>query len=225
MEGFVEDDWKPHCQKLLDKTKHFLLSTICDSVKANFPSENIRYRRLRRFLDDQCQTVAAKLIQNAIKQVDTHLANEKFPYSHDQVLFDNIAMGRHQGLKRDLEIALKLDQSKQAVFDTEAIRAIVDDVFERNKKKMVEEHMAEEMEIVLEAYGKVATRRQDRVPMICWEVFRALPSAVQESLWNVTDDTLEECMKESGDFVKTHSSLCEELGEMTKALEVLESIS
>lgn len=225
VEGFVEDDWKPQCQKLLDTTRKILLATVAYSMEANMPTNNQRYRPLRRFLDEQCRTVADELIQNAIKQVDTHLANEKFPYSQDQVLFDNIAAARNQGLRRELEAALKLDQPKQAVFDTEAIRAIMDEVFERNQKKSVEEHMAQDMETVLEAYGKVATRRQDRVPMVCWEVFRSLPSALQESLWSATDKVLEGCMKESSDFMKAHSSLCEELEEMTKALQVLESIA
>ena len=81
------------------------------------------------------------------------------------------------------------------------------------------------MEICLEAYGKVATRRQDRIPMICWEVFRSFKSAAQEALWSVTDCVLEECMKESPDFLQTHASLSEELEELTKALKVLKSVA
>lgn len=222
--GFVEHDWRPQCQKLLDRTKQILLTTIKDSIESNLPTNCLRYVPLKHFLNEQCRTVANKLIEAARKQVNTHLENERFPYSQDQVLFDSIASARHRGLKRELEAALKLDQPKQAVYDTEAIRAIMDEVFERNQMKSIEEHMAEEMEIVLEAYGKVATRRQDRVPMICWEVFRTLTSAVQESLWSTTDDVLDGCMKESSDFMKTHASLSEELEELTKALQVLECI-
>ena len=209
---------------MLDRTRQILLDTIRDSIEANLPSNNLRYIPLKRFIDDECRTVAIKLTEAAKKQIDIHLENERFPYSQDQVLFDSIAAARHRGLKRDLEAALELDQPKQAVYDTESIRTIMDEVFERNQMKSIEEHMAEEMEIVLEAYGKVATRRQDRVPMICWEVFRTLTSAVQESLWSTTDDVLDECMKECSDFIATHARLSEELEELTKALQVLESI-
>jgi hypothetical protein len=86
-------------------------------------------------------------------------------------------------------VSLRLDQ--EGAYDTGAIKTIMDGVFERIRQKSVEEHMAEDMEIVLESYGKVATKRViDRTPMICWEIFRSLSDSIQENLWNATDDTL-----------------------------------
>lgn len=168
-------------------------------------------------------TVAEDLIQEARKQVQRHLDVEKIPYTQDPLLFENIAQARNRGLKRELETALKVDQ--EGVFDTQAIKTIMDSVFERNVTKSVEEHMAEEMEIVLDAYGQCATRRVlDRTPMICWEVFRSFASSVQESLWSITDETLTECMKESPEFTQKYQALSEELEEMNKAMEIFESI-
>jgi hypothetical protein len=222
VEGFVDDDWSPHCQALLDKTRAILLSTLNEAILLKLSANMDRYPPLKKFLEEQCRAVAEELIQEAHKQVQRHLEIEKHPYTQDRILFENISQARHRGLKRELETALKLDL--QGVYDTQAIKDMMDAVFERSRRKSVEEHMAEEMEIVLEAYGEVATKRViDRTPMICWEVFRCLHSSIQESLWSVTDDKLNECMQESTEFAQTYKSLSEELEEMNKALRIFES--
>jgi hypothetical protein len=85
--------------------------------------------------------------------------------------------------------------------------------------------LTSEIQIVLEAYGKVATKRViDRTPMICWEVFRSLTSSIQESLWNATDDTLAESMKDTPEFAVRYKTLTEELEEMNKALTIFQSL-
>lgn len=225
VEEFVECDWKPLCQKLMDKTREIILGAIKEAINLVFPVDSLRYPPLRRHLEQQCQTVADALIQDTQKQVRKHLDTEKHPYTQDQVLFDNIADARNQGLKRELETALKFDQSKQAVYDTEALKTIIDGVFERNRTKTIQQTLAEEMEIVLEAYGQVATKRViDRTPMICWGLIKSLASSIQESLWSVTDETLDAAMQESTVFVTTHRALSEELEEMNKALQLLNSI-
>jgi Dynamin GTPase effector domain len=225
VENFIETDWEPHCRTLLDTTRDILMATVNESMESNLPKNTIRYPRLRRYLEKQCRVVAEGLMQEAIQQVKAHLDIEKHPYTQDQVLFDNIAEARHRGLKRELEAALKLDQAKQSVYDTEAIRTIVDGVFERSSRKSAEDHMAEEMEIVLEAYGEVATKRVvDRTPMICWQVFRSLSSSIQDSLLSVTDERLTDYMRESSEFTKEYNELTEELEEMNRALQIYESI-
>ena len=119
---------------------------------------------------------------------------------------------------------MRLDQ-EGCVFDTVAIKAIVDGVFERNRIKSVEEHMAEDMELVLESYGKVATKRViDRTPMICWEIFRSLSSTVQDSLWDITDEELDEALHDKPEFANSRKELSNELEEMNKALTIFQSL-
>ena len=201
------------------------MATVNEAMESNLPKNIIRYPRLRLHLEKQCRAVAEELMQEARKHVQAHLDIEKHPYTQDHVLFENISEARHRGLKREMEVAFKLDQAKQAVYDTEAIRTIVDGVFERSRKKSVEDHMAEEMEIVLEAYGKVATKRVvDRTPMICWQVFRSLSSSIQDSLWSVTDEALAEYMQEASEFTRQYNELTQELEEMNLALQIFEAI-
>ena len=155
--------------------------------------------------------------------MESHLRSEKHPFTQDSVLLESLAQARHQTLRRDLQIALRLEQD--GVLDTKTIGVLMDQVFERHAQQSAQDHMAEEMELVLESYGKIATRRVlDRSPMICWEALRNLGDAIQDSLWSVTDDVLWECMQDSPEFVSQYQALQKEVAETTKALDILESL-
>jgi hypothetical protein len=222
VEDFIEEDWKPHCVALLVRMREILTLTISDSIQRTLTFN--QYPSLRFLVERQCRKAAEDLMAQANKQVVSHLDIEKYPYTQDNELFENISAARHRALKREIESSLRLDQ--EGVFDTQAIKVIVDGVFERNQQRPVEDHMAEEMEIVLESYGNVATRRViDRSPMICWEVFRSLAKSVQESLWDVTDETLLQCTQKTPASAEKYRAVSEELEEMDKALSIFESIA
>jgi GTPase SAR1 family protein len=222
VEDFIEEDWKPHCVALLVRMREILTLTISDSIQRTLTFN--QYPALRSLVERQCRKAAEHSMAQANKQVVSHLEIEKYPYTQDNELLENISAARHRALKRELESALRLDQ--EGVFDTQAIKVIVDGVFERSQQRPVEDHMAEEMEIVLESYGQVATRRViDRSPMICWEVFRSLAKSVQESLWDVTDEKLVQCTQLDDFESEKYRAISEELEEMEKALSIFESIA
>ena len=222
VEEFIEEDWRPHCNSLVQRTQDIVQAAVHDAMREILSTD--RYPALRSLIERQCRQATQALVFSAQKQVESHLQNEKHPYTQDSVLFENISEVRHRNLRRELEVALRLDQ--EGVYDTQAIKIIMDDVFVRNQQKSMEDHMAEEMEIVLESYGQIATRRViDRTPMVCWEVVRSLAGSVQESLWEVTDDTLCQCMQDSPSFVAEHKAAQEEFSAMEKALSTLDSLA
>lgn len=219
---FVERDWKPHCELLVDQSSSIVHAVLSKSLEKTFEDSMERFPKLKAMLRMLSEQAAQILILDARKQVKSHLEIEKHPYTQDQLLFERIAAARHRSLKGELDVSLRLDQ-EGGLFDTGAIKAIIDGVFERSRRKSVEEHMAEEMEIVLESYGKVATKRViDRTPMICWEIFRSINNSVQESLWNITDKELEESLQDTVDFVEMHKVLSKELEEMNKAMAIIQ---
>jgi interferon-induced GTP-binding protein Mx1 len=218
---FIEADWRPHCDDLVNETSDIIMTAVSESLACTITSD--RYPKLRTMIKTHSDRTAQSLMLEARKQVEKHLEIEKHPYTQDHVLFSNIANARHRGLKRELEVSLRLDQ--EGAYDTGAIKTIMDGVFERIRQKSVEEHMAEDMEIVLESYGKVATKRViDRTPMICWEIFRSLSDSIQENLWNATDDTLAASMQDTAEFAEKYKQLTEELEEMNKALTIFQSV-
>ena len=220
---FIEEDWKPQCRMLVDQTSDICMAAVSESLDKI--ADRGRFPQLRVLVRKHSERAAQDLLREAKKQVETHLEVEKHPYTQDQELVENIASARHRGLKRELEAALRLDQEEGGVYDTTAIKTIVDGVFERNRLKSVEDHMAEDMELVLESYGKIATKRViDQTPQICWGVFRSLGRAIQDTLWNMTDDQLQDAMQDNDDFVKQYKDLTEELEEMNKALTIFQSL-
>jgi interferon-induced GTP-binding protein Mx1 len=219
---FIDSDWRPHCSALVNQTSDFVLAAVAESLRPD--DQPARFPKLQAIIKKQSSHAARALLLEAEKQVQAHLAMEKHPYTQDHILLENIASARWGGLKRELEVALRLDQ-EGVVFDTTAMQSIIDGVFERNRKKMVEQHMAEDMEIVLEAYGRVATKRViDRTPMICWEVFRSLIPSIQDTLWNITDGQLDDAMQDTPEFIQKYKELTEELEEMNKALTIFQSL-
>jgi GTPase SAR1 family protein len=219
---FIEEDWRPHCTSLMNLTSDILLASVSESLLIS--NDIVRFPKLNGLIKQQSIRVAQALLIEAQKQMNSHLDMEQHPYTQDDVLLENIAAARHISLKRELEVALRLDQDG-VEFDTGAIKAIMESVFDRVRAKSVDQHIAEEMEIVLESYGKVATKRVvDRTPMICWEVFRSLVPAIQESLWSITDTELDQSMEDSDDFLQQHKTLTEELEEMNNVLSIFQSL-
>merc|ERR1712150_101935 len=120
---------------------------------------------------------------------------------------------RFQALRNDLDMQLRLDQ-EGVVYDTQAIQTILDRVFAKHQKH---NWMAEQMELVLSCYGKVATQRVlDRTPQICWQACRSLAKTLQEELGCVTDDVLETCLWESPESRRKFQSLTNQLNDLQK---------
>jgi hypothetical protein len=219
---FVHDDWTPPCLELLKTLKTILNDALDDALEENFQQEVTRYPLLRSMMEEQCRTVCMRLMEASTQDVKTHLEiEEHHPYTQDEVLLQTLSESRYQNLRRDLEIQLKLAQ-EGVVFDTQAIKTILDTVFNKHKRL---HWMAEQMELVLSSYGKVATQRVlDRTPQICWQTCRKLPALLQESLGSVTDHILEKCMWESPESKDKYQDMVTTLQDLQKAMEVVQKI-
>ena len=221
---FIDADWKPHCEALVDKTSDIMMTAVSESLQATVAQSGDRYPKLKTLIRKNSERTAQELTLEAQKQVRSHLELEKHPYTQDHGLFKSIASARNRGLRRQLEVSLRLDQPG-VMFDTTAVKTIIDTVFERSRQKSVEQQMAEDMEIVLESYGRVATKRViDRTPQICWEVFRSLTQSIQDTLWTTTDDKLQDAMTDAPEFTQRYKEATEELEEMNKALTIFQSL-
>jgi len=118
------------------------------------------------------------------------------------------------------------------LYDAATIRSVLDAVFARHQEhKSVEDHVAEEMELILASYGEIATRRVlDRTPMIGWDVLRSLANAVQERLLSheITDEDLSQCLhQESASMIRCrerYDALQQEVLELDKALQLFDSL-
>jgi hypothetical protein len=219
---FVHDDWTPPCLNLLQKLESILDDSMQHALQESFKDDVNRYPLLKSMLEEKCHEVCRQILDTAREDVKAHLeVEEQHPYTQDEVLLQSLNESRFQNLRRDLQIQLKLSQ-EGVVFDTQAITTILDTVFNKHKKMHM---MAEQMELVLSSYGKVATQRVlDRTPQICWQTCRRLPASLQEALGSVTDDILEKCLWESPESKTKYQELVSSLKDLQEAMEVVKNI-
>jgi muramidase (phage lysozyme) len=219
---FVHSDWTPPCLELLKNLETILHDALDQALQESFRQEVTRYPMLKSMMEERCREACSALLDDSTKDVKANLEiEENHPYTQDEVLLQTLSESRFQNLRRDLEIQLKLAQ-EGVVFDTQAITSILDTVFNKHKKL---HWMAEQMELVLSSYGKVATQRVlDRTPQICWQTCRKLPGSLQESLGGVTDDILEKCLWESPESKEKYQDMVSTLKDLQEAMEVVKNI-
>jgi hypothetical protein len=163
----------------------------------------------RQLLQRHLRKVSESLIQEATLQVESHLAMEAHPFTQDDALFSRVNQAWYSRLKRELEVGLMAElegsdapsrENKVSIASAnkaDAVQTITDNVFIRQEKMSVQEHLALEMEIVLESYGEIAICRVlDQTPMICWQVFRTFTNLLSSRLATVTDEDLTDAMME-----------------------------
>jgi hypothetical protein len=220
---FVQDDWAPPCHKLVGTLERILTDTLDGALKDHL--ETTRYPLLRTMMESTCHRVANRLLETARTQVKEHLdLEEQHPYTQDEVMLQAMNQSRFQSLRNDLDLQLRLEQEgvEGVVYDTQAIQTILDRVFAKHQRN---HWMAEQMELVLSCYGKVATQRVlDRTPQICWQTTRSLAKALLEELGCVTDDVLETCLWESPESRQRFQELTNKLHDLQKAMDVVKSI-
>ncbi len=218
---FVHEDWLPPCNKLVDTLQEILTETLNQTLHDQLQSSK-RFPILEQMIESTCHRVARQLMETARNQVQEHLEMEQeHPYTQDEVLLNAMNQSRFNGIRRDLELQLRLDQ-EGVVYDTQAIKTILDRVFTKHQRT---NWMAEQMELVLSCYGQVATQRVlDRTPQICWQTCRSLSKALQEELGCITDDVLETCLWESPASKKRFHDLSLKLNDLQKAMDCIKSI-
>lgn len=231
IEEFIDDEWKPHCIELLQTAKEIILSALHDSIENIMPSNPFRYDKLRLSINKQCGQVLNTLFDEALGQIESHLEFEKHPYTQDSSFVETIVLSKNTILKREIEAALRLEgnneeKEKCIVYSTQAFQEIINTVFERNQQKSIIDILAEELEYILDSYGKIVTQRViDRSPMIAWNMFRQISSSIQELLWNASDDDLTSFMEESTESIRRYGTLKNEEEHLTKAYAMLQKIS
>ena len=169
----VEDQWKPLCESLI-RSRHTALSQmVTNLVNEAFPES---YEYLRHVVLDKVNQVLQEWESASLLSAATALQREKTPFTLNHYLFDNIAKLRNSRLKNRL---MRMVKGK-----TEGIEGIVQAVFDSVEKMSLEDCIAHEMQIVLDAYGKVAAKRvMDEVPMIfrdqCLQLMPQLDATLQ----------------------------------------------
>lgn len=187
--NFIEDQWTEPSLKLVDKLSSLILQTIHSQLSEDNKLQ--RFPKLLFFLKRKVEDVIDELTSATRKKVLHFIKSEKIPYSQDHYLFENITRMRSKYLKLELQRLIRASD-KDGNIATKVALQIIQGSFERNQKKSVDDHMAEEMMHVLNAYGKVALKRFcDSIPMLCGEgQLHSFTDRINEVLSMITDEEL-----------------------------------
>ena len=182
--------------------------------------------RLASFLGDKSAQAIKQLQKDTERKLMEFVQREKVPYTQDHYLYENLSKLRFQRLMDEVMQAIEGTNSDgDAVAPSRDVSAAVRNVFERNQKKSVDEHMAEEMQHALNAYGKVAFKRFiDTVPMICIEIMQRFPEKLYEYLSDISDDDIERTVSAPPEVLSRMQKLKDEVAALRKNIDSIQSL-
>jgi hypothetical protein len=212
---FIKDDWEPRCYEFLGKAVKLLEDTATAALLVTRLGS--QYQKLCSLIEISIADLIKDANESAKKEIAEHLTMEMYPYTQDHYLFENISRNRNKRLKEELERCLLLTNKQSMTHD--AIRAILEGTFNRNQGLSIDNHMAEEMGVMLEAYGKVCFKRvTDKTPMLCQKIFRSISQNIADGLQGITDAELDMVMQKEPGVTRRYEEAKATVHEMDKAI-------
>jgi hypothetical protein len=206
----VKEQWRPLCIELLSNSVEMmetLVKKCTHSVKLN------RFPLLLAFLEDQISLKLNSIYQGTTTDLENLLDMNKSPFTQNHYLFENIQKQRNQALQ--MKLIMMLENNKG---DSAATVAIVKAAFDETSKMDMDDHVASEMQIFLDSYGKVAAKRMiDEVPMLLIKQTNIICDVIRSIINEVSDDQLKELIMEDPNQVRMYNQVKEEKGKMVIA--------
>jgi hypothetical protein len=219
--NMVQCDWASLCSSLVTDSIRTLEARIQETFSA-YSSK--RFPKVGGYFSQTITEVVNESGDAAQRKVEELLAMDTRPYTQNHYLFENINKRRNESLKKNVLAVLNsmvtpTTQQNEKVVDGSALLSAVAGVFTANEKKSMTQHVAEEMETVLEVYGKVAAKRIiDQVPMLVQKITRDALRSIEKRFANVTDEELLTLIRDRPEFIRQHQRAAEKLKTMEKAL-------
>jgi hypothetical protein len=136
-------------------------------------------------------------------------------------MFETLQKKRAEVLKQKL---LKMVGANEIV-ETSAVITIINSCFEENERISMEDHVAKEMLLVLEAYGKVASKRIiDDVPSIIMKITQEPFVAHLLAAVNFSDGDLIRFMREDSEYEAKHRALTQKSNKLQAAVDAFKRL-
>jgi hypothetical protein len=226
---FIEEDWESNCFILLDEVVEQLRGTVKEVVSSEKRLE--RYPRLFVFLRDRLEQILNQSFREAQEDLRHYISKEKKPYTQNDYLSETISRLRSKPLEDAVYEALGL--ASKTTFDREEslhksqIKTAINAIFNHNRKKSLDLHMAEEMQYSLDAYGKVAFKRfADEVPKISKEVLDNFARKAHDSLSVLPDEKqLDGLICENMNNKLRYEYLRQKVEDLEEGLKIIEGLT
>lgn len=187
----IEREWMKPTMELLECTSKVMEAAAEAFIKEL--KEASPFHHLQTYLIAKAAEVVDALTRETKSRLHEFVEREKVPYTQNHYLFENVCKLRSQRLMDEVTRALPQDnETSVSLLNPKTLKSTVKNIFQRNQERSVDDHMAEEMQHALNAYGKVANKRFiDTVPMICIEVMQKFANSMNRILSDTSDDEIE----------------------------------
>jgi GTPase SAR1 family protein len=213
VDGFVREDWVKHVQCFLNShfslLKGFVTNAI-DSTLSGCPSGLLNW--MKRIVHDVVSSLESSVFLKLMELLDDE-ANQIYTQNH--YLYENINKRRKELFLQKVKYLFSstvVSTTKTKISsispDATITLAALENVLAMNDKMSCEEHAAQEMEIGLMAYGRVAGKRViDAVPKCFEREYVAKLVPLFETRFKLTDVQLAELLVESEAVINKRKKL------------------
>jgi interferon-induced GTP-binding protein Mx1 len=214
VEEMICEDWAPLCAKLHEDLRVLYNQALVSAAKEHLSS---RYPALRGYVRSALEDVIAKEFETAASEFTQVMSREgSSPFTVNHYLFENISKMRSQRVRAKL---LNMVDGK-----TTGIKAIVAAAFDSVERMSMEDHISYEMQVTLDAYGKLAAKRvMDVIPMIILEKAKLIAGKLEQAL-QVTDARLRKLMVEDTRSLHSQKVAMAEKAKLDVAFKALQGL-
>jgi GTP-binding protein EngB required for normal cell division len=221
---FINSEWQKPSEQLVTSTQKLLVQATQQTL-SNKTTSLEHFPGLHDVLNRRLKDVIEMIASHARDQVMHFIEKERIPYTQDHYLQEILAKLKSEQIFKQLEVALGLHNGLETNMTRESIKTILDAIVKQNQEKSMDEHMVEDMQHALDAYGKVAMKRFiDGIPMECWKMFRKFPDEAEKMFVDFGDDELRRYAKVRDDVSRKVNALEAEARELEAGLSILESL-
>ena len=221
----IENEWKTPATKLLLSTVMLMERASSrfikglDMIKSLPPLTNYLITTSSEVLD----TIKEETEQEILKFIE----REKTPYTQNHYLFENLNKLRTQRLLDAAKASILLHTDDEDVItNSSSLISDIQQLFEVNQKRSIDDHMAEEMSNALDSYGKVAFKRfVDSVPMIAVQIMKRFPAMLNDILSDLTDDEIEKLVVAPPGAISDMNALKKEVETLEKGIDTVKDLS
>jgi hypothetical protein len=207
----IAEGCTPICEAFMKVSYDMLVKLSEKAVDLIFHDN---WPRLKHLITKLLTDLAEKCFEDTLSELQAKLGQEEVPYSQNDYLYETIKKKRNNDLKnRLLYVVGNMGDS----CSSSAVQLTIKSFFEQNEKMSIDDHNALEMEIILAAYGKVASKRLiDDIPMISAAFFDHFFKTVRTALQDADKD-LETIMKEPTHIANKRATLKKKIQDLTVA--------
>lgn len=212
----IEEEVKPLAFQLFESLYEELSEIIISVFKDSFSF----FPRLCDFVNDIVACVCIEVKENAVCQLNSLLERESHPFIQNHYLFELLNKKRNEPLLHTL-----LQNFSDSDINGKTVKETIKAAFAQNERKSIEEHVAFEMQITLDSYGKVAIKRLiDNVPMIVESMNVVAFKMITDGRIRISEEQLRFFVQEKPEIVAKRSLITTELNKMKLAKQAIISL-